>query len=298
MLTSFFKTSKPIHFIITFLMVGLLLGYFVVQEPYLDWNLIWVSFAAVGSIALFQFTTLKNELTQNNSYSLWIHSCLLVIGALYSTSVEAFTAYLFFLLALRRLLSMRTGLGLVKKIFDASFWVAIAALFYSWSSLLFLVIFISIILYAFANIKYWTVPFIAVSCVALLTFTFDQFIGTDYLLQVFKGFDYNFDYLTNEWSLSTIVSLILGAVGFLFSMAILLGFPNISLSARSRFSILGFAGVCGSVFLVIEGIALFVLPVIAIFIARFIQETDNKMIKESLLWIPFISMLILFFLRF
>jgi hypothetical protein len=279
-------------------MVGLLLGYFVVQHPDLGWSVIWIPFAAVGSIALFQFTTLKNELTQNNSYSLWVHSCLLVIGALYSTSIEAFTSYLFFLLALRRLLSMRTGRGLVKKIFDASFWVAIAALFYSWTSLLILIVFISIILYAFANVKYWTIPFIAISCVALLTFTFDQFIGTHYLLQMLEGFDYNFDYLTNEWSLSTIVSLILGGVGFLFSIAILLGFPNISLSARSRFSILGFAGVCGSVFLVIEGIALFVLPVIAIFTARFIQETDDKIIKETLLWIPFISMLILFFLRF
>jgi hypothetical protein len=298
MLTSFFKTSKPIHFIITFLMVGLLLGYFVVQHPDLGWSVIWIPFVAVGSIALFQFTTLKNELTQNNSYSLWVHSCLLVIGALYSTSIEAFTSYLFFLLALRRLLSMRTGRGLVKKIFDASFWIAIAALFYSWTSLLILIVFISIILYAFANVKYWTIPFIAISCVALLTFTFDQFIGTHYLLQMLEGFDYNFDYLTNEWSLSTIVSLILGGVGFLFSIAILLGFPNISLSARSRFSILGFAGVCGSVFLVIEGIALFVLPVIAIFTARFIQETDDKIIKETLLWIPFISMLILFFLRF
>jgi hypothetical protein len=279
-------------------MVGLLLGYFVVQHPDLGWSVIWIPFVAVGSIALFQFTTLKNELTQNNSYSLWVHSCLLVIGALYSTSIEAFTSYLFFLLALRRLLSMRTGRGLVKKIFDASFWIAIAALFYSWTSLLILIVFISIILYAFANVKYWTIPFIAISCVALLTFTFDQFIGTHYLLQMLEGFDYNFDYLTNEWSLSTIVSLILGGVGFLFSIAILLGFPNISLSARSRFSILGFAGVCGSVFLVIEGIALFVLPVIAIFTARFIQETDDKIIKETLLWIPFISMLILFFLRF
>ncbi|QJP33820.1 hypothetical protein F0365_05070 [Nonlabens sp. Ci31] len=298
MLTSFFKTSKPLHFIITFLMVGFLLGYFVVHDPYLGWRLIWIPFVAVGSIALFQLTTLKNNLTQNNSYSLWIHSCLLVIGALYSTSVEAFTAYLFFLLALRRLLSMRTGRGLVKKIFDASFWIALAAICYSWSSLLFLIIFISIILYAFNNMKYWTVPFIAASCVALLTFTYDQFIGTDYLLQMFERFDYNFDYLTNKWSLSTIVSLILGGAGFLFSMAILLGFPNISLSARSRFSILGFAGVCGSVFLVIDSIALFLLPVIAIFIARFIQETEDKVIKETLLWVPFIGMLILFFLRF
>ncbi|WP_213521122.1 hypothetical protein [Nonlabens sp.] len=279
-------------------MVGLLLGYFLVQQPDLGWSVIWIPMVALGSIALFQFTTLQNELTQNNSYSIWIHSCLLIIAALYSASIEVFTAYLLFLLALRSLLSMRSGLGLIKKIFDASFWIATAALFYSWTFLLILIVFISIILYAFTNIKYWTVPLIAISGVGLLTFTLDLYTGTDSLLKILEGFDYTFDYLTNEWSLSAIVSLIFGSVGFLFSAAILLGFPNISLSARSRFSILGFAGVCGSVFLVIEGIALFVLPVIAIFTARFIQETDDKIIKETLLWIPLISMLILFFLKF
>lgn len=275
-----------------------MLGYFVVHQPNLGWDSIWVCFVAAGSMALFQFTSLKNELTQNNSYSLWIHSCLLVIGFLYSTSVETFTAYLFFLLALRRLLSMRSGYGLVKKIFDASFWIAIATLFYSWSSLLIFIIFISIILYAFINIKYWTVPLIAFSCVTLLTFTFDQLIGTEYLLQAIEGFDYNFDYWTDEWSLPTMVSLILGGLGFLFSMATLLGFPNISLSARSRFSILGFAGICGAVIIFIGGSPLFLLPVITIFTARYIQEADGKIIKETLLWVPFISMVILFFLRF
>ncbi|WP_292892274.1 hypothetical protein [Nonlabens sp.] len=279
-------------------MVGLLLGYFLVQHPDLGWSVIWIPMVALGSIALFQFTTLQNELTQNNSYSIWIHSCLLIIAALYSASIEVFTAYLLFLLALRSLLSMRSGLGLIKKIFDASFWIAAAALFYSWTFLLILIVFISIILYAFTNIKYWTVPLIAISGVGLLTFTLDLYTGTDSLLKILEGFDYTFDYLTNEWSLSAIVSLIFGAVGFLFSAAILLGFPNISLSARSRFSILGFAGVCGSIIVVFEGIALFVLPVIAIFTARVIQKTDNKIIKETLLWIPFISMLMLFFLKF
>lgn len=298
MLTSFFKTSKPIHYIITFLMVALTVGYTVITHPYLGWSFIWIPFAALGSIALFQFITIKNELTHRTSYSLWIYSCLIILGILYTTDVLAFVSYLLSLLALRRLISMRTGRGLVKKIFDASFWIAVATLFYSWSSLFFLVIFLSIVIYAFKNLKYWTIPFIAVSCVSLLTFTLDQLLGTHYLMDSIKGFDHNFNLETFELSLSFVISSIIAGLGFLFSLAILFGFPNISLSARSRFSVLGFAGVCSSVFMIINGIAIFTIPVVAIFLSRLIQETDDKKLKETLLWIPFLSMLILLFLRF
>lgn len=294
MLTSFFKTSKPIHYIITFLMVLLAVGYTVITQPFLGWSFIWIPFATLISVAIFQFITLKNELTQGNSYSLWTYSCLIIIGIHYTTDVPVFISYLLSLLALRRLISMRTGRNLVKKIFDASFWIALASLFYSWSSLFFIVIFLSIIIYAFKNIKYWTIPFIAVTCVGILTFTLDQFLATNYLIDSLQGYDHHINLETFEMSTAFIVSSFLAVVGFLFSLVTLFGFPNISLSARSRFSVLGFAGLCSSIFMIINGIAIFTIPVIAIFVSRLIQETNDKKVKEALLWLPIISMLILF----
>ncbi|MFT5925927.1 MAG: hypothetical protein ACI9WL_000670 [Rubritalea sp.] len=278
-------------------MVAFTMGYLVITDPNLGWNFIWIPFATLSSIAVFQFLTLKNELTQSNSYSLWTYSCLLLIAALYATDISIFIAYLFCLLALNRLLSMRTGRGLVKKIFDASLWIAIATLFYSWCSLFFLVVFLSIVVYNFKNVKYWTIPFIAISCVTLLTFTVDQLLETVYLFPVYDGFDYDFNYLHTKWSVSTIVSILLGGIAFLFSIAILFAFPNISLSARSRFSVLGFSGLCSVVIGAFCGSVFFLLPVLAVFLARFLQETNDKITKESLLWLPFITMFILFFIR-
>jgi hypothetical protein len=297
MLTSFFKTSKPIHYIIVFLMVAFAIGYFVFSAPHLGWNFIWIPFSALGSIAVLQFITLKNDLTQSSSYSLWIYSCLIIIGVLYSTDILVFVSYLLSLLALRRLISMRTGRGLVKKIFDASFWIAVATLFYSWSSLFFIVIFLSIVIYAFKNLKYWTIPFIAVSCVSLLTFTFDQLLETQYLFNALTGYRHSVNFETFEVNIPFVVSSIVALLGFLFSLVTLFGIPNISLSARSRFSVLGFTGVCGSIFMIINGIAIFTIPIVAIFLSRLVQETDDKKVKETLLWLPFISMLILFFMR-
>jgi hypothetical protein len=218
MLTSFFKTSKPIHYIITLLMVGIITGYFVVSHPHLGWRFIWIPLATIVSVAVFQFITLKNDLTQSSSYSLWVYSCLIIIGIIYTTDNFSFVAFLLSLLALRRLISMRSGSGLVKKIFDASFWIAVATLFYSWSSLFFIVIFLSIVIYSFKNLKYWTIPFIAVCCVAILTFTLDQLSGTNHLFNALTGYDHRVDLETFKISLSFIVSSIIAVLGFLFAL--------------------------------------------------------------------------------
>ncbi|WP_405370137.1 hypothetical protein [Nonlabens sp. Asnod2-A12] len=298
MLSSFFKTSKPIHYIITFLMVAIMVGYFVIDHPFLGWKYIWISVLAMASIAIFQFITLKNELTHNNSFSLWIYSCLLVIGLVYFSDMQIFIAYNCILLALRRLLSMRTRRGLVRKIFDASLWVSLATVFHSWSALFFIVIFLSIVIYAFKNINYWTLPFIAIACVSILTFTLDQYIGTNFFLRIFNKFDLSFYYINFEIDVLFAVSSIVSSLGLIMSIALLFGFPKISISARSRFSVLGFSGICGFLFFVMNGSALLLIPLLSIFIARMVQETENKIVKESLLWIPFITMVVLFILRF
>ena len=298
MLSSFFKTSKPIHYIITFLMVSIMVGYFVITHPYLGWKYIWISGLAMVSIAVFQFVTLKNDLTHNNSYSLWIYSCLLVIGLVYFSDMQIFIAYTCILLALRRLLSMRTRQGLVRKIFDASLWISIATVFHSWSALFFIVIFLSILIYAFKSMNYWTIPFIAIACTSIITFTIDQYLGTNFFLRIFKKFDLSFYYINFEPDLLFAISSIFSSIGLIISVLLLLGFPKISISARSRFSVLGFTGICGFIFFVMNGSALILIPILSIFTARFIQETDNKIVKESLLWIPLITMIVLFILRF
>ncbi|WP_298953375.1 hypothetical protein [uncultured Nonlabens sp.] len=298
MLSSFFKTSKPIHYIITFLMVGIMVGYFVIDHPFLGWKFIWISFLAIVSIAIFQFITLKNELTHNNSFSLWIYSCLLVIGLVYFSDMQIFIAYNCLLLALRRLLSMRTTIGLVRKIFDASLWVSIATLFHSWSALFFIIIFLSIVIYSFKNFNYWAVPFIAINCVSILAFTVDQYIGTNIFLRIFKKFDLSFYYVNFEMDVLFAVSSIVSCVGLVISLAFLFGFPKIPISARSRFSVLGFSGICGFLFFIMNGSALLLVPLLSIFTARIVQESQNKIVKEFLLWIPFITMIVLFILRF
>mgnify|MGYP001369611580 CR=1 FL=1 len=81
-----------------------------------------------------------------------------------------------------------------KKIFDATFWICIASLFYFWS-ILFLVVVYAGILYYLPKLKNWLIPPIAVLAVAALTqsfhiITYDQFYTFSEWFQ-WNYFDYS-----------------------------------------------------------------------------------------------------------
>ncbi|AGC76501.1 hypothetical protein LX97_01164 [Nonlabens dokdonensis] len=297
MLSSFFRTSKPIHFIITFLMVLFATGYYIITHPYLGWGYVWIPITAGLSIGLFHFIAIKNEFISNNSYGIWLYSCLLILVILYSTSEYSFLAYLFLLLALRRILSMRTGKQMTRKIFDASLWIAVACIFYSWSTIFFTIVFLSITIHAFKNLKYWAVPFVAISTILILTFTIDQYFTTNLWRDFFSELNDNLDYTNIKFSSDLVFYSSLAFLCLIASVAMLLSFPNISLSARSRFSVLGFTGLCVVAEFILTGTALLTIPIISIFLTRLLQEQEHKVFRESVLWIPLIIIVATIFFR-
>ncbi len=291
MLSSFFRSSKPVHFIITFLMVIFTLGYVVIDHPSLDYKDLWIPVAAALSVALFHFIAMKNEFISNNSYGIWIYSCLLIIIITYSSSIQSFIAYLFLLFALRRVLSMRTGNQMTRKIFDASLWIAVACAFYSWSIVFFAIVFLSIIIHAFKNLKFWVIPLIAVTTVIVITHTIDLYFNTTIWAYFFNGFNYNVDGSRVQFTSAFILFFSFTLLCLIASIAMLLGIPSISLSARSRFSVLGFTGVCVVIEFVLNGTILLSIPVISVFFTRLLQEYEHKGFRESILWIPFLLMI-------
>ncbi|WP_303685348.1 hypothetical protein [Nonlabens dokdonensis] len=297
MLSSFFKTSKPIHFIITFLMVFAASTYLVLSDPLMGWSYLWIPFTAVLSVALFHFITIKNEFISSNSYGLWMYSCLFITGLLFTREMNFYIAYLFLLLSLRRVLSMHTGKQMTKKIFDASLWICIACIFYSWSIIFFSILFISIIIHAFKKLNYWAIPCIAIATVSILTFTIDQFSYLNLWSNFLDGFNYYINYDNIDFSSSLVVFLVFAMLCLVFSICLLMGIPNISLSARSRFSVLGFTGICVAIDYILNGSSLLSIIVIAIFLTRILQYSNRKILVESVLWVPFLILMVSLFLK-
>src|SRR5690606_23381322 len=77
----------------------------------------------------------------------------------------------FILLALRRLISLQSLLTPKEKIFDASIWIFVAAIFHFWSILFILLVFVSIILHVSRDYRNWLLPYIAL-VTAVIIFTF------------------------------------------------------------------------------------------------------------------------------
>ena len=64
-----------------------------------------------------------------------------------------------YLLGYRRIISLRSQINVNKKLFDAAFWIAIAAYFIFGLYCFLLLIIITLLLYTDNNIKHWLIPF-------------------------------------------------------------------------------------------------------------------------------------------
>ena len=174
MITSFFKTSKPIHYII-FLIV--LICLFVCQRIVVvnhqgnlsnTLNEIGDLLILLASFFTLIFIVTKNNLTYNNGYAA-LYFCLF-IGLIPSCLEEnsILLSNLFILLSFRRIMSLKTNSNIKKKLLDASMWICLAAIFEPWAILFFLVLFFGMVFYSVTQIKNTMIPFCGILAVAIL----------------------------------------------------------------------------------------------------------------------------------
>ena len=174
MITSFFKTSKPIQYIF-FLII--LICVFVYQriividyEVNLSNTLREISyfFLVLASFFTLIFIVTKNNLTNKNGFAA-LYFCLF-IGLIPSClGVNSILVSNFFvLLSLRRIVSLKTNQNIKKKLLDASIWICLASLFEPWAILFFLVLFLAMVFYSVAHIKNSIIPFCGILVVAIL----------------------------------------------------------------------------------------------------------------------------------
>lgn len=177
MLTSFFSKSKPVNGVI----VAVFMAIFFVAANFRDWFVTFglleffekllVLLLYILSIYVLNFIARKNELTRRSAFKI-------LFFAVFSTSffallqnTQVIFANFFILLALRRIISLRSKKIMQKKIFDATFWICIASLFYFWAILFLAVIYAGIFNYL-PRFKNWLIPWVVIFGVAILTVTF------------------------------------------------------------------------------------------------------------------------------
>lgn len=257
MIASVFKKSTPLNYALIVFLV--LFFFFIYQIQDTSWMSSVVLLLKKGftflvilaSVFLTSFIGKRNGLTKDSSYTAIFFILLLLFFPSILNNLNILLANFFVLLALRRLISLQSMKASKEKIFDASLWIILAALFHFWAILFLILVFISIILLVSRDYTNWFLPFIALLAVGILFAFFTSFFGINTIDYLNKStqVDLAIDYFANSnqnLAFSIYVSV---ALFFVFSMFI-------SLSHRPSMTQTSYKKMVASFFI---GVIVFVL---------------------------------------
>lgn len=199
MITSVFGKSKPINFI---LCLGIISIYFIIylfsggKELNLDMLTLQVPtlFLLLFSLFMVDFIVKKNDLTQQNDYTLLIVALFIGFFPNIFEHITIVCIYVLLLLAFRRIISLRSLHSVKQKLFDASMYITIALLFDSWIILYILIIYVGILLYVSNDYKNWLVPFVGIFSVICIYLTYVYLTNQNILANSLFQFDIKIEY--------------------------------------------------------------------------------------------------------
>ena len=176
MLSVRFENTKPITFIIVLL--ALLIGdglfqFKILQLPLSDVSHLTVLMSTFVllflSLLLLHQIDRWNELTDTkNCYSIAFFSIFVVLFPTLFDKVKLVGANLLIIVALWRVLTLKTGEGIPQKLFDTSLLIICAGLLHPWALIFLLNVWISLLFYGAEKRRYWFIPFLAIITVSIL----------------------------------------------------------------------------------------------------------------------------------
>jgi hypothetical protein len=226
MITSVFKKSTPLNFI---LVVILMLVFFLIYQFQ---DLTWTNSASsilkkvliftilLASVFITNFIAKKNGLSKDSSYTIFFYFLFLLFFPSILNNTNLIASNFFILLALRRLISLQSLKASKEKIFDASLWIFVAALFHFWSILYIILVFISIIFHVSRDYRNWVLPFIAFFAVGISSMLFSLIFYKDVFGYINANaiIDFKIDYFTNNYQNASFSIYLTIAMFFVISM--------------------------------------------------------------------------------
>lgn len=317
MLTSFFGKSNPINFLIlgAFIIVGYLFGAIsgssIIITPFSLLNHGFFIVLSVLSMLLLDFIIRKNHLTKNNTFAILFFTCFLVMLPVIFLQHKILLANAFLLLAFRRIMSLRSDKNSSKKILDASIWITVASLFYFWSLLFFIPLFIAVLQKPNTNYKQILIPFTGFVAVLMINTAY-QLVVNDSLLWFVKWQDaISFDF--SRYNSAAVLVPITVILAFYIWAGIyrVLKLSMVPLKERPNYLLLLYLSIT-ALFVALAGPEktgaeiLFILAPIAIIVTNYIEnfETERYVekdiaefwFKEIMLWLVVVLPFVFLFL--
>lgn len=219
MLTSFFRKSKPINFLVVFILAAIFyIIYNFTGNPLANESYIYVKkigiFLLYSAIIFFiNFITSIQKAKNRDTYVLFIFTLLCLSSPAIFRSEELMISAFLIILGLRRTLALQTGFFFSRKLFDACFCFALGSLFFPPAIIFTLIPFIGVSYYCSDNYKNWFIPISAIIAVFILMTCFTLFTTDSFFsLTEFYQFSLNdFDiFLQNQLLLPLGLGMISG----------------------------------------------------------------------------------------
>ena len=221
MISSIFGQSKPINYIIIlgflFLFYGLLSAGDISQIKSIESVLLQLIILGVllFSVMVVNFIVKRNQISGTNDFTIFYYALLIILFPDVLQDSNAILSSFFLLLAMRRLISLKSLKNIKLKIFDATFWIVAGSLFYDWVLLFLVLVFICIYVYEPKNIRNWLVPLISLTAAFIIVYMFLILTGNT----AFITNHYRFSFSTD----SNILSSIQGSVKiFLYTLLVIM----------------------------------------------------------------------------
>jgi hypothetical protein len=295
MIASLFSKTRPINYALVLIMLFSCFFLYQFQVPNENFTLgdlfskFFVFLLLLLSFFLVNFISLKNTLTQNDNYAILLFLVFILLFPTVLNNIKMVLSNVFLLLALRRLISLKTLISSQGKIFDASFWIFISAIFHFWSVLYIILVFISIVFHFGKEYKNWVLPFVSFFCVWILYIAtslilYDNYSINKSVYQVdFNFFDFKDVY--QNMALSLFVS-----ISVLFFASQTIDYQNKPLNMQSSYKQVYFA------FLLALGIYVFsanksndlliyTFAPLSILGANMFEKMENSIYKEVSLYL-------------
>jgi len=308
MIASVFSKTKPINYLIIGFFIILSFVLYITNQT--DFIFTWVEVlkkafylgVILTSITLVNFISLKNNLTQNNNYAALLFFIFLLFFPEVFTHENILIANLFLLLALRRLISLRSMKSIQEKLFDASFWIFLAALFHFWSIFYIILVFISIILHVSKEVKNWLIPFIALLSVTIIFFVFNEFFENQLMFFLLNKSYVSFDFFYFKNTYQNIALALFAPVALLFFISHVFTISQKPLNLQSSYKKVLFSFVLGIGIFILSAnknnsYLAFSLAPLAIIGANFIEDLKINWMKEVTVYLLLFLSVFLFIMQ-
>ena len=292
MLSVRFENTKPITFIIVLL--ALLIGdglfqFKILQLPLSDVSHLTVLMSTFVllflSLLLLHQIDRWNELTDTkNCYSIAFFSIFVVLFPTLFDKVKLVGANLLIIVALWRVLTLKTGDGIPQKLFDTSLLIICAGLLHPWALAFLLNVWISLLFYGAEKRRYWFIPLLAIITVSILLGTILLILQEPFPIDDFTNLiTSDINNLLNFSSHSIATTIALCSLALLLLVALAVYYFRSVYHSISSLVVIQFLWI-GLIVVFLSKEVIYIFAPIAILFALYVEKIRVWWLKETVLW--------------